>query len=323
VAGRAERPTVPDPRAPDRKPTARSLGWGLCRSLRPRRTVVFIVLAALRPQLTVAVVVVALTVLLIRRRWWPTVAAVLVVCLVSGAVLLPRAVADQQPVPGPRLSVLSANVDQGRASVPALAAVIRENRPDVVVLSEAAQRYRTLLSVALPELGYTSYVAAAPHAEDVNGITVLAAPRLGALDASMIDHGGFDPWLELTGGGLGRLRLVAVHASAPVPPKLVSWPRELEELQAWCAPGRGPALLAGDFNATLDHRLFRRGTANCTDAGDVTGHGLTATWNSRWPSWFGPQIDHILTAGGPRPTDLAIIDLPGTDHRALLAGIAL
>ena len=219
------------------------------------------------------------------------------------------------------MTVLSFNVDQGEADVPALARTIRAARPDVVVLPEAAEHYRALLAAAIPDLGYRSAVGAAPDADDVNGITVFTAPALGPVAGRVIDQGGFDPWLELTGGRLGAVRLVAVHVSAPVPGKIVSWPRELAQLQTWCGPGSGPAVVVGDLNATLDHREFRDGTAGCQDAGAVTGQGLTATWNAAWPRWFGAQIDHVLAAGPLRTVSLRILDLPGSDHRALLARV--
>jgi endonuclease/exonuclease/phosphatase (EEP) superfamily protein YafD len=274
---------------------------------------------AIRAQLAVAVAVPAVL-LLGSRRCRPVAGAVLAVCVVAGAVVVPRVVAAPPPPgPGSTMTVLSFNVDQGEANVAALAATIRAVRPDVVVLPEAAERYRALVVRAIPDLGYRSAVGAAPGADDVNGITAFTAPEMGAPTSRVIDQGGFDPWLELSGGRLGATRLVAVHVSAPVPGKIESWRRELAQLRTWCAPASGPAVIVGDLNATLDHREFRAGTAGCQDAGAVTGQGLAATWNAGCPRWFGAQIDHVLTGGGPAPVGLQILDLPGSDHRALLA----
>ena len=276
---------------------------------------------AFRAQLTVAIA--ASSLLLLRsRRCRPVAGVVLAVCMVAGALVVPRVVASPPPPgPGPTMTVLSFNVDRGEADVAALATTIRSTRPDVVVLPEAAERYRALLARAIPDLGYRSAVGAGPAAADVHGITVFTVAAMGPLSSRVIDQGGFDPWLELSGGRLGATRLVAVHVSAPVPDKIESWPGELAQLQTWCAPGSGPAVIVGDLNATFDHREFRAGTAGCRDAGAVTGQGLTATWDAVWPRWFGVQIDHVLTGGGPAPVGLQILDLPGSDHRALLARI--
>jgi endonuclease/exonuclease/phosphatase (EEP) superfamily protein YafD len=35
------------------------------------------------------------------------------------------------------------------------------------------------------------------------------------------------------------------------------------------------------------------------------------------------QIDHVLIGGGTRPNSARVLDLPGSDHRAVLARITL
>jgi endonuclease/exonuclease/phosphatase (EEP) superfamily protein YafD len=284
----------------------------------------FAVLVAFRPPLAVAAAVAALLVGLVRRRARPAAAALLVVSLVALALVVPRAVAGAPPpAGGPALTVLTFNVDEGEADVAALAGTVRRTRPDVVVLPEAATRYAALLGAEIPDLGYRPSVAARPGAPDVAGVTVLTAPVLGPVASRVISQGRFDPWLELSGGRLGALRLVAVHVSAPVPGKIESWSRELAQLRTWCGPGEGPVVLAGDFNATLDHSGFRDGTQGCRDAGAASGQGLVPTWNAGWPRWFGVQIDHVLVGGGPECTGMTVLDLPGSDHRAVLARVRL
>ncbi|MET0188642.1 MAG: endonuclease/exonuclease/phosphatase family protein, partial [Pseudonocardia sediminis] len=282
----------------------------------------FVLLIALRPLFTAVVAVLAgVGVVRSLRRGHGLVArvAVLAVAVVSAAVLAPRVFGDgDAPVPaGSRpLTLLSFNVYDGAADVPTLAALVRERRPDVVVLPEAAERYRGLITGAVPEMGYRSWVAAAPGAPDIEGVVVLASPGLGDLRARTVT-GSLDPWLEITGGALGPVRLLGVHTAAPTPDKIASWPRELASLARWCSSG-GPAIVAGDFNATLDHAAFRDGTRGCRDTGAATGSGLVGTWDARTPRVTGAQIDHVLTAGGPTARDLEIVDVPGSDHRALL-----
>jgi endonuclease/exonuclease/phosphatase (EEP) superfamily protein YafD len=283
----------------------------------------FTALVAFRWQLTAAAALVAVAMTAWRPLRVAGIAALLI-CAVAGALVVPRAVASAVPAPGGReLTMLSFNVDRGRADVPALAAAIRRERPDVVVLPESADRFRGLVGRSIPDLGYRFSVAVPPGADDVDGITVLTGPGLGAVGSRVISEGPSDPWLELTGGGLGSVRLVAVHISAPWPGKIQSWPGELAQLRTWCGAGSGPAVVVGDFNATLDHRELREGTQGCRDAGDLTGQGLTPTWDTEWPAWFGAQIDHVLAGGGPQPTGLRILDLPGSDHRALLARVRM
>jgi endonuclease/exonuclease/phosphatase (EEP) superfamily protein YafD len=82
-------------------------------------------------------------------------------------------------------------------------------------------------------------------------------------------------------------------------------------------------IVAGDFNATLDHSVFRSAIAGCADAAEQAGEGLTATWSTRWPRWLGPQIDHVLVTGGITTETLSVHDVPGSDHRAVLTRLRL
>ena len=85
------------------------------------------------------------------------------------------------------------------------------------------------------------------------------------------------------------LRVVHVHVLSLASTRL--WLRMLDEL-----PPASPKVLriiAGDFNATLDHSPFRavlnRGYA---DAADRAGHGLEPTYPADSP--IGIAIDHVL-----------------------------
>lgn len=274
----------------------------------------------IRAPATLAVVVLALLALAVRARWWPTVTAVLLVAAVAVVSLLPRVVPDDGgPDAGPDLLVLSLNVDRGGADVPALAAVIRDRRPDVVVLPEAGEAFRARLAARVADLGYRSWASTPPDEADVDGTAMFAAPSLGDVRAETLRVGRF-PWLELTGGALGPTRVVGVHLVAPVPGLVDAWPGELAALSRWCG-GPDPAVVAGDLNATLDVRAMRAGTAGCADAGEVAGAGLLATWPVATPRWLGAQIDHVLATGGVGLSGFDVTEVPGTDHRGLLVTV--
>lgn len=278
---------------------------------------------AFRPAAAVALVVLALLALLVRRRWWPVTLALLLVAVPGLCVVAPRAIVGQTPGPGAPLTILSFNVYDGHADVAALAQAIHGARPDVIVLPEAGERYRLLLMPRVADLGYRSWTTVPSDSPDVDGIVVLAAPRLGDIAVAPLPFHTLFRWMELSGGALGAVRVVAVHAAAPVPGLTREWVSELAMLRRWCGPGRGPNIVIGDFNATLDHAVLRSGSAGCTDAAADRGNGLVATWPSRWPRWFGAQIDHVFVNGGPRPASLAVLDLRGSDHRALLTSVVL
>lgn len=265
----------------------------------------------------------ALLMVLVRRRWWRGALAVWVVAAAAVGIVMPRAIAEPVPTSGRTLTLLSFNVYDGQANVPILARTIYTARPDLVVLPEAGERYRKLLMPQVTGLGYRWWSTEPRGGEDVNGLAVLAAPWLGAVTVEPLHFDTEFRWMQITGGALGSVHVVAVHVAAPVQELMQRWASELRLLQRWCAPGRGSNIMIGDFNATLDHRALRSGTNGCTDVAADRGESLVATWPSSWPRWFGVQIDHVFTTDGLRPASLQVLDIPGSDHRALLARVVM
>lgn len=296
--------------------------------LRLERFYPFAMLLAVRPIGAVCLLLVAVGIVVARPGWWPSAAALAPIALASVAfVVFSRvipAVSSTTLNPAsdqPTLSVLSFNVYNGQADVASLGHTITAERPDLVVLPEAGERYRQLLITSIGGLGYSSWTTGRPHEREVDGIVVLAAPSMGALRAHVLDRAAKFRWIELTGGLLGAVRVVAVHTAAPVSGSVPAWRADLAALRGWCQPDATPVVLVGDFNATLDHRELR--SLGCTDVAAEVGRGLTGTWPTSLPAWLGVQIDHILVGGGITSSDARVLDLPGSDHRAVLARIAL
>jgi endonuclease/exonuclease/phosphatase (EEP) superfamily protein YafD len=283
----------------------------------------FVQVAAFRPVAATGQLALAALAGLLRPRWWPAALAVGGVAAVALGAVLPRAVARPAPPPGPELSILSFNVLHGRADVAALAEMVHRHRPDLVVLPEAGQRYRERLDPMLDGLGYRSWVTTDPGERDGHGIVVLAAARLGEVTATPLDLGTRFRWMQLRGGGLGTVGVVAVHTVAPIRGWMADWAAELGLLRTWLAEGRGPHIVAGDVNATLDHAPLRAAVDGARDVAADRGRGLVSTWPTAWPRWFGAQIDHVFTSGGVHPASARVLDLPGSDHRGLLARVVL
>jgi endonuclease/exonuclease/phosphatase family metal-dependent hydrolase len=84
----------------------------------------------------------------------------------------------------------------------------------------------------------------------------------------------------------------------------------------------GQQIVAGDFNATRDHAPFRElldgGLADVADA-----QGWTAWPGMTWPAdrAYPPvmRLDHVLVSAGFGVRDVSVVQLPGTDHRAVVA----
>ncbi len=227
---------------------------------------------------------------------------------------------------GGSLVVLSLNTYKGQADPDALAELVRSRSPDLVALPEARGDLRRRLASRLDDdqggSGYRAY--SADDVDDASGMTVFVRSSLGRPTVTQ-DRSGTYPSIVVdlprsAPGVASGLRFVAVHPRSPRPGGTGSWARDVSGLSRWCDAGR-PTVLAGDMNSTEDHRVFADATARCTDAGSATGDGVAGTWPSWLPGFLGAQIDHVLTADGPRPTAFEVVPAAGTDHRAILARI--
>jgi endonuclease/exonuclease/phosphatase (EEP) superfamily protein YafD len=252
----------------------------------------------------------------------PSAAGVLVVVLVGGSIVLPRLISNPVPATGTPLTVLSFNTFKGGADPAALAAIIAAQQPDLVSLPEAGVRFAAELGPLVEPLGYRLETSR-DRGADVDTVTALVSNRLGDVTFRVGREAKAFPYLEVTGGALGPLRFVASHAAGPTPGDVGRWVSDLKLLQQWCA-GSTPAIIAGDFNATLDHSAFRAGMAGCSDAADQRGDGLIPTWSpTPGTRFFGPQIDHVLATPGIQAETFAVLDSPGSDHRPILTRLRL
>jgi endonuclease/exonuclease/phosphatase (EEP) superfamily protein YafD len=256
-----------------------------------------------------------------RKRGWTLAVGLLAVAAVGTVQVAPRALAGVTvPEPDaptrPALTVLTFNTYEGQADVDAVAALIRDTKPDLIALPESAGRFVGKLAPLAPGYRFSPSQA---RGRDVQGVTAAVRADLGDVTVQVDRSTGF-PSVTVSGGGLGTLRFVAFHSIAPTPGAVPEWRSDLAAVPRWCAdPQPGPVIIAGDFNSTLDHSAFRAATAGCTDSAERSGDGLVGTWPSRLPRWLGPQIDHVLVAGGITPETVSVHDVPGSDHRAVLA----
>ncbi|GAA2141433.1 hypothetical protein GALLR39Z86_04380 [Glycomyces algeriensis] len=251
-------------------------------------------------------------------RW--AAAAGLLACVLAAGSMAHRTIPD----PGLEgatgtLTVATINVKGGSASVDEVAAVIMNSNADLVALPEAGEEFRLLLEEALGD-GYTGVSLQLTDAA-VDAVSVLYRTDLGAVSAEPSIEGSFPIW-ELTGGELGALRFLAFHAYPPLPFATDRWRSDLEGLQGVCRSGEG-AIIAGDFNATLDHSALRTVMDGCADAAASTGDGLHGTWPASAPGLLRTQIDHVFTTDGLQADSVSFTEIDGTDHLAVVAQIAV
>ena len=286
----------------------------------------FVQLVSFRWQLIVAgfAVLVVLGLISLRvRRAWPFTAGLAAVLLIGAAMVAPRVLPDPVPTTGTPFRVLSFNVYEGRANTKALADLIRTEQPDVVALPEAGQHFADKLGPLIEPMGYRLRSSVDEDEDDVNGVTAAVAARLGDVSFKVGHNTSTFPDVQITGGTLGALKVVAFHSVAPVPGAVPEWRDDMSLLPTWCAAPT-PAIVAGDFNATLDHSMLRAGMAGCGDAAAQRGDGLAPTWGpTQRTRVIGPQIDHVLANHGIVAESFRVVDLPRSDHHAILTTLRL
>ncbi|MFF0745119.1 endonuclease/exonuclease/phosphatase family protein [Streptomyces sp. NPDC004111] len=247
----------------------------------------------------------------------------LLVAAVNSWFLLPYepagAAVDDGPVVA-RLRVLAANVEFGRAT-PGLISAVRSEKPDLVFVPECDHGCARSLATELPAAAYPyRKVVARGGAE---GSAILSTYPLKPAEgiASTLAMPGA---VAVVGGQQVRVQLA--HPLPPVPRHLGTWRTELEAIRAYVAGGGGPTLVAGDFNASQDHAAFRRvldAGAGLRDSAAAAGAARTPTWPAKTLPVLGTQIDHVLVSREFSVRNVRFLDLPQTDHRALLTDLQL
>lgn len=261
----------------------------------------------------------ALVVLLagLATRRWLAAAMTAVSVLVLSVLVLPRALADEQPaVTGPSLTVASANLYFGRADAQAVVDLVRTHHVDVLALQELTPRaVRALDTAGLDDL--LPYRVFRPD-ERAAGTGLAARYPLRRPRPANPDSYHFQPTVALPALGV---EVTAVHVVAPVGRiGAGQWRAELAALPP-AAPGR---LLVGDFNATLDHRPLRALLeTGYRDAAATVGAGLRPTWPTDTALPPLVMIDHVLVPPGWAVRSFDVADLPGSDHRAVVTELVL
>ncbi|MFD9736947.1 endonuclease/exonuclease/phosphatase family protein [Umezawaea sp. NPDC059074] len=270
---------------------------------------------ALTPYTTAAGVILGCLALLLRR--WAAGTVVLLVAVVLVAAVAPRAFPDSRPNGvGTALRVMSINMLAGQANPTAIVNAIRNNQVDVLTLQELTTQAVTALDNAgLRDLLPNRVFQADPTASG-SGIASrypltaksLTPPATMRQPAALVDLPGKQD-----------IEVIAVHTLPPTAPEgPETWQRELAGLPTRDLNGP-PRILAGDFNATLDHVGLRRLLLNgYVDAADETGAGLAPTWPATtfWPPPV--TIDHVLVDNRCPVDTYATITIPGSDHRAVV-----
>jgi endonuclease/exonuclease/phosphatase (EEP) superfamily protein YafD len=275
--------------------------WALLRTLGVELSFPLVALIAFTPYAALTSPVPVVAALALRRRVVAAVAGVAALAL--ALAMVPRALAGPQPeADGPRLVVMTSNLWLGQADAEDVLRVAREHDVDVLAVQELRPRLARRLD------------AAERYPHQVLVLQRRPLERLGPADG------------RIAVPGAPPVRVTSVHPRPPVHAAAApEWRRALAALPG--SDSRGDVqILAGDFNATLDHpelrALLGRGYV---DAADAAGQGLKPTWPAppRQRRALPLTIDHILVDRRVRVERVTVVEIEHSDHRAVIAELRL
>jgi endonuclease/exonuclease/phosphatase (EEP) superfamily protein YafD len=258
----------------------------------------------------VLLVLLAITLRLSATSW---VSAGVVLALVGTAfqlVLLAPAYLGSHLHAKPALTVLSLNLRLGNGDAASAMALVRREKPQVVVLEEiTAAELARFTSHGLTSM--LPYAAGQPRGA-ASGTMVFSAYPLSEVVRVPLHHES----LRLRVAAPTPFWLVAVHTGQPIN-EPDDWRADWGVLNQIVPALKGSVIVAGDFNTTLDHAPMRDllGTG-FADAARTANSG----WQPTWPRQLGMvAIDHVLTRGSYSAISTSTFKVPDTDHRALVA----
>lgn len=227
------------------------------------------------------------------------------------------------------VTVLSWNTLGDSVPAPVIAREAAQHRATVVALPETteARAKEVARLLAAEGLRYRLFSASQQEGVPARSTSLLVSTSLGAYrrvtrlgDTHTVPSVVVEP-----ADGQNGPRIVAVHTMAPYQPDPVDWRADLAWTAARCSAPN--VLMAGDFNATVDHFSGLGSAAGgqlrtCRDGALATGNAAVGTWPTSIPALLGTPIDHVLATPNWRFTGFRVLageDAAGSDHRPVLA----
>ncbi|MDV8011337.1 endonuclease/exonuclease/phosphatase family protein [Rhodococcus sp. IEGM 1241] len=281
----------------------------------PLRSPALLSLVITVPYLPLAMVPATVTLLATREWVGSTIGLAMIMLAISTQVAVPIT----QPREGEAMRIMSINVAKGAADVDAVVDAARLHNVDAVAVQELTPAFADGLEVAgMP--GIFPFSVIRPD-NDARGTGLWS--RFPISEPRQLEGFGFAcvaGTIEFKGG---KYDLVATHITAPIQDQdSTNWITELAHIRALMDTNPNPLVIAGDFNATVDHRQFRGllhgGTQDAArQAGRFYVNTFPANWS--WPPFA--ALDHILVPSELRATTFETVEIVGSDHLAIVGSL--
>jgi endonuclease/exonuclease/phosphatase (EEP) superfamily protein YafD len=266
-----------------------------------------------------------LIIALFSRRW---VLTVLLAASLTGFVywtapffVPPEGPMAADPEDAGTLRVMTINALYGRADADVVVDLVESQHVEVLAVQELTPDFEAALADAgLDDLLAHSFTV--PAADSAAGSGLWSSTPLTEQEQPL--GTSFAMPSALVGVGSTEVRVTVVHPYPPMPAETTTWRTELVELTDQVHSDETPQIMAGDFNATYDHASFRQVLGSrFVDATREWGAGPTVTWpeGRQVPALF--ALDHVVVERDMAVSDVFSRQVPGTDHRALLATVVV
>ena len=269
-------------------------------------------------------------------RWWRATAVAAVVALVAAGALLQlpdlardARAASSRGVLTP-LTVMSLNVEIGGANARQLVDRVRQERPDVLVLTE-------LTPEAVARFHAAGLDDVLPHAFARPGPNALGTgiwtrePLTGQRQIPGTTYAALVGTLTVAGR---PVTIAGVHPNAPT--DLARWQSDYRILaevlgaRAVSATGSWGEVVAGDFNSAVTNGPLARLLDTGLQDGALRGPSPLAPWfgaGQTWPADYPIppviRIDHVLTDRGSAVQSFDTFRIADTDHLGVIATVGL
>ncbi len=215
----------------------------------------------------------------------------------------------------PTIKVVQLNLSYRNTTPDAVADFIRGEQADVVTLQEVTGKTERVIDLLAEDYPYRVSCAAKP----VGGQAVLSRLPMAPGQSEGCVGGRGMVWMRVVAGGQ-QVTVASLHLHWPYP---FGQGLQIDRLEDTLKNLPRPVLLAGDFNAApWSHAVDRIARASDTT---VAG-GLRFSFDIKLRGWTPPlamPIDHILLSEGLTPLEVKLGPGPGSDHRSVVARLAL
>lgn len=285
--------------------------------------------------ITVAVVLlVAITLLSMLsrgfRRFGSSFALLLLVFALAGvAILATRGFGSGtfQKKGSSDLVIMSWNTLGDAPGADVIAKVAVDSGADVIALPETTRQTADAVAAILKQDGHPmqSFTVSLDQVSKARSTSLLVSTSLGGyhVDKESGSTSQLPSFVARPDDGTGPA-FVAVHVVSPVPGQFTKWAADL----AWTARScnSNNVIMAGDFNATLDHFTGLEATdadvlGLCSDAAQATKNAAVGTWPAFLPPLLGAPIDHVMATASWEVTGMRVVqdrDGAGSDHRPIV-----